>query len=49
MIAVESSPCISSCSFGFAEPGTFVTQRCFIFFIDVGADPHTASYAAPAS
>ena len=47
-IDFESSPCIYNCSFGLAEPGTFVTQECFTFLIEVVAAPQTASYRAPA-
>lgn len=42
-IDFESKPKIYNCSFGLAEPGTFVTQICFIFLIEVVAPPHTAS------
>ena len=49
VIDLESSPWISNCSLGLAEPGILVTHECFIFFILVVAAPQTASYNAPAS
>lgn len=41
-IDLPSSPWIYSCSFGLADPGILVTQRCLIFLIELNAAPHTA-------